>query len=153
MQHLSREAIQAIAVPPPMTRRDKLLRWADLIERYNGDLVIFHKLEYVSPCHLGSYGGHGSAFGVASGDPVFRDAGLAGGTASDAMNFFELSQEELHEFSCDCGGHISNTMMAARVRRLAGPGQSGGLPHGAVMLALLVASSVGFATIMHLLAA
>jgi hypothetical protein len=35
------------------------------------------------------------------------------------MHFFELSQHELHEFSCDCGGVITNDEMAKRINTLA----------------------------------
>jgi hypothetical protein len=57
---------------------------------------------------------------------VFKSVGLNGpATVQGAMNFFELTQDELHEFSCDCGGRISNSMMADRITAIA-EGQSRG---------------------------
>jgi len=36
-----------------------------------------------------------------------------------AMDFFELSQSDIHAFSCDCGGSISNAKMADRIEKIA----------------------------------
>jgi hypothetical protein len=70
-----------------------------------------------------------TAFGIAMMDPVFSDLGLKGaphilpgqetGTIRQAMDFFELTQAQLHEFSCDCGGRIDNEMMATRIEGIA----------------------------------
>ncbi len=36
------------------------------------------------------------------------------------LRFFELSKNDLHEFSCDCGGVIRNDTMADRIEAVAG---------------------------------
>jgi hypothetical protein len=35
------------------------------------------------------------------------------------MGFFQLTQAQLHEFSCDCGGIITREDIADRIERLA----------------------------------
>lgn len=124
----------AVAEPKAMTRKEKLYRWANLIrESTNRRLYIFHRLEYWGPRELlaATYiVSNDSPFGIAMMDPVFSDLGLKGqahlgdpsletGTIRQAMDFFELTQSQLHEFSCDCGGQIDNEMMAARIEGLA----------------------------------
>ena len=112
-----------------MSRADKLNRWADLIERTRQPMVLYHGLEYASLGQLERViivRGVG-AFAVALVDPMLQAEGLIGtdkddcyvGTLGDVMKFFELSQADLHEFSCDCGGPIDNHEMAQRVRAIA----------------------------------
>ena len=50
---------------------------------------------------------------------VLYAAGLRSGSVGDAQRFFELSREELAEFSCVCGGSINNNEMAERIERIA----------------------------------
>jgi hypothetical protein len=115
------EQVTAVA----LTRREKLLRWADLVRVAEYPIPLFHLMERWAPDTLkrpvNEFGyGERTAFGIAFGDPIFKAVGLEGGSVRDAMNFFELSQAELHEFSCDCGGEISNAQMGDRIARLAG---------------------------------
>jgi hypothetical protein len=56
---------------------------------------------------------------VAASDPVLQSAGLIGETIKNVREFFELSDQDIHRFSCDCGGTISNDVMAKRIRNLA----------------------------------
>jgi hypothetical protein len=59
-------------------------------------------------------------FAIASTDPVFNQDGLPhGANLPTFMGYFEITQRQLHEFSCDCGGHISNEEMSRRIERLA----------------------------------
>lgn len=122
---LEREVVSAV---PTMTRTEKLLRWAELIRKAdpNQPFRLMSNLEHCHPldlmhtvCH------HATAFALAARDPILQDAGLVGKvlppkvTVGEVMNFFELKQEELHEFSCDCGGAITNTDMANRIENIA----------------------------------
>lgn len=120
----------AVPIPVKMTRREKLLRWANLIrESRVGNLVIYHGLEYWDQARLDNsrpgMESYPSAFTLAAADPQFREQGLIGTPAGDppsigdTMRFFELTQPQLHEFSCDCGGVITNEAMAQRIERLA----------------------------------
>jgi hypothetical protein len=103
----------------PMTRREKLLRFARVVRESSKQFVIFHMLEHAHPSTLAGVSHPHSAFAAAAADPILKDAGLAGDSVADAMKFFELSQAELHEFSCNCGGVISNSEMASRIEKLA----------------------------------
>ena len=109
-----------------LSRREKLLRWAELVRQHPSAIRIFHDLEYYPAARLRSEirSDAGTAFNIAFADPVFKSVGL-NATVQGAMNFFELTQDELHEFSCDCGGRISNNMMADRITAIA-EGQSRG---------------------------
>jgi hypothetical protein len=126
-------AVRIKEEPRPMTRKEKLMRWAKLVrESTNHHLYIFHRLEHMAEFHLCAaayFVANDTAFGIAMMDPVFSDLGLKGaphilpgqetGTIRQAMDFFELTQAQLHEFSCDCGGRIDNEMMATRIEGIA----------------------------------
>jgi hypothetical protein len=125
MKHQDAEAF-VIAVPVQMTRRERLARWADLVRAYkNRELILYHAVEYWSRAQLRSFRpidmGAESAFTLAVKDPSFQQQGLAvGSSIADVMSFFSLSQGQLHDFSCDCGGYIDNRKQAERIERLAG---------------------------------
>jgi hypothetical protein len=118
MQHLSQDQLMAMAQPIPMSRDGKLDRWASLIEKSSEPVFIFHRLEYKSRADLDHIADSHSAFALAGGDPVLKEAGLMSDTVGEGMRFFELSKRDVHAFSCDCGGQISNHSMAGRIRRL-----------------------------------
>ena len=122
------EILSAIPVPPIMTRQAKLERWADLISERVEGIALLHNLEHWDEwklnMSLGDIYKKNTAFQIAADDPVFKEMGLID-TAISAMNFFDVSQHELHEFSCDCGGSISNNAMARRIRNIADPTWSG----------------------------
>jgi hypothetical protein len=123
MKHQDAEAF-VIAVPVQMTRREKLTRWAELVRKVDTGLVLYHAIEHMRPYQLKEirpFQGPMSAFTMAVKDPTFQSQGLKiESTLVEIMNFFELSQGELHEFSCDCGGYIDNHEQAHRIDRLAG---------------------------------
>lgn len=104
---------------PVMTRREKLLRFAEIVRAAGRNFMIWNNLEYMSPAQLSQCYHPASAFAAAAADSTLRNAGLTGQTAADAMRFFELSQDDLHAFSCDCGGAITNEDMAHRIERIA----------------------------------
>jgi hypothetical protein len=123
--------IPVVAERPVMTRQQKLLHWAHLVTdwayshrgRTSEHLVLFHGLEYLSPQQLKSYlcvEFMSSAFEIAVRDPKLNAAGLSrDATIWDLMHFMELTQEQLHEFSCDCGGNIPAERQANRITDLA----------------------------------
>jgi len=126
MKHVTeKEIISAVPIAPVMTRREKLEHWADLIGQQHDHVNLLHNLEKWDDDQLNSelgilYFMIPTAFQIGAEDPVFKAMGLID-TVASAMNFFEISQHDLHEFSCDCGGKISNRKMAARVRYFANP--------------------------------
>ena len=107
----------------PMTRKEKLLHWAKLIKTEIRALFIFHDLAYWPREHLKNPMLHNhwgtSAFTLALQDPVFLKEGHTDSSIAGAMRFFELTLRDLHAFSCNCGGDISNEEMARRIERIA----------------------------------
>ncbi len=129
MKHVSIVSAEAfaVAIPIKMTRREKLLRWAKLV-RENGDyfggyLALYSGLEYW-PRHLlddtHPSRGEPSAFAIAMADDILHEQGLSRNPSIlGIMQFFELTQRQLHEFSCDCGGHLTKDEIADRIISLA----------------------------------
>ena len=120
MKHV--EASQLLnAVRVPMTRAQKLQRWADLIRQSPKPLYLLSGLEYMRPDQRDHYliaPTDPTALGVAVNDPEFQAQGLVPGTSLNAaLSFFELSVSQAHAFSCDCGGLIGNAEQARRIER------------------------------------
>ena len=106
---------------PELSRRERLERWAELLEREPGRrLRALHGIEYGSPEERVAYRADGSPLSVAYADPVLRAAGLAGDTVGDAADFFGLSHEQLHFLLCFChhGEMLVASSVAAQVRTL-----------------------------------
>jgi hypothetical protein len=105
---------------PPVTKRQRLQRFAHVIR--SGcpcPLHLFINLEYRDAGEWKYLSHPGSPFALAAQDNVLYAAGLRSGNVGDAQRFFELSREELTEFSCVCGGSINSNEMAERIERIA----------------------------------
>jgi hypothetical protein len=126
MKHVDVEALveQATKIPVKMDRAAKLKHWAGLVRQYQGTLGLYHLLEALSPAQLkdARCDGDQTALGIAVRDPVLREQGLTDTSVAGVMGFMEITQADLHEFSCNCGGAISNKDQAARIEKLAGGG-------------------------------
>lgn len=106
--------------PAVMTRKDKLLWLAMLIRTsHRPCFYLFHLLEEESDSGLMKQRHPMSAFAMAAADPTFKAAGLKGDNAWLAKQFFELTKDELHDFSCNCTGELDNEMMARRIEAIA----------------------------------
>lgn len=122
--------IEAAHPVTPLTKQQKLTMWAELILKHPCSLAIYHNLEYWTqdmlddPRNAPAYG-CATAMTLALAHEPFKAEGI-GETIGSALKFFELTRDELHEFSCDCGGHISNTRQAERISRIANGGSGGG---------------------------
>lgn len=104
----------------PGTQKEKLSRWAELVRAYPDRLTLFSNLEHWDqPMLEKPLDAYLSAFSLAAADVKFKAAGLLSCTAAAMMRFFNIRQDQLHEFSCDCGGAISNTDMARRIEGIA----------------------------------
>jgi hypothetical protein len=114
--------LQPKPILPRMSQKEKLYRWAELCYQYKRPLMLFHNLEH---CHIGvlqttKVMGLETAMSLAAADPVFNREGLrTTASIADVMYFFELTQQQLHEFSCDCGGQLENWDQANRIVRIA----------------------------------
>jgi hypothetical protein len=116
------QAVPVEVVPRLTTRQEKLLYVAKLIRNSTKPMNLYHNLEHKTQQWFDemnvSQDGYSSFFTLALSDPHLKAAGV-GDTFGKQMQFFELSKDDLHEFSCDCGGDISNIDMAKRIERLA----------------------------------
>lgn len=130
MKHQSpeqlREAASIVAEKlGTLTRRERLNRWADLLEQRPGSLEPLYRIEYLSEEERRAYrGGDATPLAVAFRDPVLRSDGLGGDTLGDAMDYFEMDDEDAHRLLCDCHymGSLTGGNLAARLRHFAGTG-------------------------------
>lgn len=128
MEHRDLETLRTIAeirpVAAPMTRCEKLERWADIIESQGPQRFrTFYQVEYAPAAERAAARQDGSPFALAYADPDFREAGLTGDTYGEAMSFFELSEREAHRLFCSCmhGGIVGSDHLASELRRMASP--------------------------------
>ncbi|HLJ65311.1 MAG TPA: hypothetical protein VKT70_14445 [Stellaceae bacterium] len=96
-----------------LSRRDKLRRWADLLEARGGTVRMLRGTEYVPARRRGELREEGSALSVAFADPVLRAYGLKDDSYGAAAKFFGLSQIEMHRILCYC--HAGEAVEAKRV--------------------------------------
>ena len=113
-------AVKRSPAAPPATKRQKLMRFANIIRSGpRCPLYLFINLEYRDAGEWKYLSHPGSPFALAAQDNVLYAAGLRSGSVGDAQRFFELSREELAEFYCVCGGRTTNDEMADRIERIA----------------------------------
>ncbi len=121
---LSAEEVANLSMPipivEPMTRREKLMHFAQIVRAHPYHMALYHNLEGYPDHAYESMGTGHSAFAVPATDAIFRNAGYTGSSVGEAKRFFELSRDDLHEFSCDCGGVLTNQDMADRIEKIAG---------------------------------
>jgi hypothetical protein len=113
---------------PPMTREQRLRRWADLLGQMGSrPLEALRWVEFYAGPERRRLRSDGSPIALAFADPVLRAEGLAGDTLGDAQTFFGLSDDEAHTLLCDCHyqGALTGRTAARRVRGLARTGVFG----------------------------
>ena len=122
MQHQSIEKLQIIAeaglseVFSPMTRAQRLERWAELLEREpTRRLAALPGTEHMSRESRDLARCLESPISMAFADPVLRLQGMQSDTYGEAKRFFELSDRALHNIVCYC--HVGATMQAGRAAR------------------------------------
>jgi hypothetical protein len=100
--------------------RDRLERWAELLERHPACLRAIPDVEQGSRRAREARRIDGSPLTVAYQDPVLRAAGLGGDTIGDAAGFFGLSQAQLHHLVCGCrhGPTLEPQVTALELRAL-----------------------------------
>ena len=125
MEHKTLEQIRDVADILPerpdrrLSRRQRLERWADILEREGGRrLATLREIEYAPPEDRDDMRAEGSPLTVAFADPRLRADGLAGDTVGDAAAFFGVSPMQLHGILCVChhGATITADAAARRVR-------------------------------------
>ena len=128
MEHKPVEALRARAdvhdAPRLLSRRERLERWAELLERdAERRLRSLGEIELVPKAERAALRADHSPLTVAYADPVLRTAGLGSDRLGDAMAFFALSEGQAHRLLCSCrnGWRIEAGRLAGAVRRLADP--------------------------------
>jgi len=125
MKHQSPQELAAAAttfsVPPQprLSRRERVERWAELLERHDGGLNALRRVEYLSPEERKAYRGVNTPLTVAFDDPILREEGLKSDRLGDTMDFFELNDHEAHLLLCDCRyqGSMTGPLVARRLRQ------------------------------------
>src|SRR5258708_40306528 len=125
-------------VAPALTRRQKLCRWADAVSRSRH--LVLGGVEHIERRVLSSlraervYADDISVLGIAILDPDLQAAGLktdrtlspfvtsSSATVGDVMDFFAISQAELHQIACYCHVDLRPAAVARRIRGVAGLG-------------------------------
>ncbi len=110
--------------PAPLSRRERLERWAELLEREpDRTLRTLEEIEWKPAAERPAMRVDGSPLSVAFSDPVLRSEGLASDRLGDAIDFFELSEHEAHIVLCSCNGGetIQAEEAAQRLRAIRSP--------------------------------
>jgi hypothetical protein len=127
MQHKTLDEVGQIAkispeMPRPMSRRERLERWATVLERLDRKpLKSLMRVEFLTEDERSLLRDDNTPLSIAYGDPVLREDGLASDRYGDNLAFFELTRDEAHYLVCDCHYHGSMTAseVAGRVRSVA----------------------------------
>jgi hypothetical protein len=108
-------AVQNEAVQP-MSSRERLERWADLLDREPARrLSTLRETEHCAPQLRATMRGGDSPIAVAFADPVLRAQGLRDDTYGEAKRFFDISDWQLHNILCYCQfGEAMSARTAAR---------------------------------------
>lgn len=107
-----------------MSRREKLERWAVLLERDpDRRLRSLGEIELKAPAERALMRSPDSPLTVAFEDPLLREQGLASDRLGDGMAFFGIGEEDAHQLMCSCmnGWSMSAGKVARGVRRIANP--------------------------------
>jgi hypothetical protein len=112
--------LQPVTRSAPMPRRERLERWAELLERQPDRILrTLEEIEWKPKAERLALRADNSPLSVAFADPVLRSEGLASDRLGDAMTFFELTELEAHTVLCSCNG--GETIVASEAaRRLRG---------------------------------
>jgi hypothetical protein len=122
MEYRTREQIESIGsiresteLDVGMSRRERLARWATILEQQPGRLRSIEGVEFADS---GARRADSSPLSVAFDDPTLRAAGLRGDSVADACEFFGLSRHDVHHIVCYChhGQTISPAVAANCVR-------------------------------------
>ena len=132
MKHMSPDDIERSAEAIPsgvMTRAERLERWANMLEQHVGPILALNGIEYLRCKERREHKGNHAPMTIAFADPILRDQGLSGDTLGEAMDFFGLSKQAVHELFCDCHhrGTMTGSGLAESLREIARPPETIGL--------------------------
>lgn len=101
-----------------MSRRERLERWATLLEVHGGRLNALVRIEHLSSEEFQAYQRPNSPLTIAFNDPVLRREGLESERLGDVLDFFNMSDDDAHRLLCDCHyfGAMSGKAVASLIR-------------------------------------
>ena len=105
-----------------LSRSEKLLRWAAALDSLAGQpLQALRRLEFLDRHERPGVREDNSPLTVAWKDPVLQAEGLGSDQLGDAQQFFELTDDLVHDLLCDCHFHgtLTATLVSARLRAMA----------------------------------
>jgi hypothetical protein len=107
-----------------MSRRERLERWAEVLEREpSRRLRSLGEIEFKTKEERQVMRADGSPLTVAFHDPILRAEGLASDRLGDAVSFFQLTDGQAHRLLCSCmnGWSMLAGTTARRINRIANP--------------------------------
>lgn len=121
------QLVQIALVTPvatPLRRRDKLRLWAAQIDEWQSphyERVYLDGLRSVENSTLSELRCRRlpDALAIAAASPKLQAAGLTAATVGEFMDFFDLSQMQLHRIACYCQVDMSCRAVARRIRSVA----------------------------------
>lgn len=127
-----------------LTRRERLERWAEVLESEpTRELSSLGEIEFQPVAARGSLRADRSPLAVAFADPVLRSQGLTSDRLGDAMAFFEISEHQAHRLLCSCmNGHSIRSGTAARQVRAIAKGKANMMMAVGLLGAMLLAPTV-----------
>ena len=145
-------SVEPVLASTPMTKRERLERWATLLERDpQRQLSSVEEIEYGTTAQQQAKRSDNSALSVAFADPVLRAHGLSSDRVGTAADFFELSHWEIHQLVCSC--HYGRTMSAGtaamRIRAMAKRAEPRTMPRAGLIAAGVSAAPVGRVIAIH----
>lgn len=108
-----------------LSRRQRIERWAELLQAHQGTLRPFIRVEALSRQQRWALRADDTPLALAYGDPVLRADGLRSDRLGDAISYFDLTEHSAHRLLCDC--HYRGTMTGANLAARLGPIAKGGL--------------------------
>jgi hypothetical protein len=119
MEHKTLDQLEGaghVAFTLPLTREERLVRWAAVLERLGPmPLNTLWRTEFIFQHARQSMRADNSPLTVAFSDHVLRAAGLKDDTYGQAMKFFEITERQLHWLVCFC--HHGQTIQADTAAR------------------------------------
>ncbi|MHA6731408.1 hypothetical protein [Devosia sp. A369] len=115
------DLVQSLDGIQPMSRHERLTRWADALESHAGPLNALRRIEYLSADEQRQYSGINTPLTVAFNEPSLSAEGLASDRLGDTMDFFGMTADEAHHLFCDCHymGSMTGAGLARRLRSYA----------------------------------
>ena len=110
-----------VTVSARAMRRERLERFAALLDAHKGPIRLLARIDYLSAKQRARLRAETSPLTIAFGDPVFRAQGLNGDRLGDAMDFFSLREGQAHYLLCDCHypDAVTPAIIAGRARSVA----------------------------------